>query len=40
MNALDFSRALDTVPHERLLGKLDYHGIRSHFLHWIGLDPL
>ena len=32
---LDFSRAFDTVPHERLLGKLDYYGIRGKIQEWI-----
>ena len=27
--SLDFSRAFDTVPHERLLLKIDYYGIRK-----------
>jgi len=32
---LDFSRAFDTVPHERLLGKLDHYGIRGPIKTWI-----
>ena len=32
---LDFSRASDTVPHERLLGKLAYCGVRGPILHWV-----
>ena len=32
---LDFSKALDRVPHERLLLKLHYFGIRGHLLSWI-----
>ena len=31
---LDFSRAFDTVPHERLLLKMNYYGIRK-YLPWI-----
>ena len=34
---LDFSRAFDTVPHERLLSKLDHYGIRRHIKDWIRL---
>ena len=32
---LDFSKALDFVPHERLLAKLDFYGIRGKMLSWI-----
>ena len=32
---LDFSKAFDRVPHERLLRKLDHHGIRGKTLDWI-----
>ena len=32
---LDFSKAFDSVPHERLLLKLDAIGIRGHLLQWI-----
>ena len=32
---LDFSKAFDTVPHHRLLYKLDQYGIRSNTLQWI-----
>ena len=32
---LDFSKAFDTVPHERLLLKLDYYGIRNTTQFWI-----
>ena len=32
---LDFSKAFDTVPHDRLLGKLDHHGINGHIHSWI-----
>ena len=33
---LDFAKAFDKVPHQRLLLKLQYHGIRSNTLLWIG----
>ena len=32
---LDFLKAFDSVPHQRLLLKLDYHGIRGNLLLWI-----
>ena len=32
---LDFSRAFDVVPHQRLLHKLDHYGIRGTTLNWI-----
>ncbi len=32
--SLDFSRAFDVVPHNRLLLKMDYYGIRK-ILPWI-----
>ena len=32
---LDFTRAFDTVPHERLLGKLAYYGIWGPVLNWV-----
>ena len=35
MAILDFSKAFDTVPHERLLHKLHHYGIRKSTLAWI-----
>jgi hypothetical protein len=35
MAILDFAKAFDKVPHERLLGKLDHHGIRGSLLQWL-----
>ena len=32
---LDFSKAFDTVPHNKLLYKLNYYGIRCDILNWI-----
>jgi len=32
---LDFEKAFDKVPHQRLLSKLSYYGIRSNTLTWI-----
>ena len=32
---LDFSKAFDTVPHQKLLHKLDHYGIRGPILDWI-----
>ena len=32
---LDFAKAFDTVPHERLLVKLKSYGIEGEILHWI-----
>ena len=35
MLILDFSKAFDTVPHQRLLMKMSYYGITSNTLLWI-----
>ena len=35
MAILDFAKAFDKVPHERLLGKLDHYGIRGPLHMWI-----
>ena len=35
MLVLDFSKAFDTVPHQRLLQKMSYYGIRGDVLGWI-----
>ena len=32
---LDFRKAFDTVPHERLLNKLYGYGVRGNLLHWV-----
>ena len=33
---LDFSKAFNKVPHQRLLLKLKHYGVRGHLLEWIG----
>ena len=35
MAILDFSRAFGTVPHKRLLEKLDHYGIRGNIKTWV-----
>ena len=35
MLVLDFSKAFDTVPHQRLIAKLKQHGISGNILNWI-----
>ena len=32
---LDFRKAFDSVPHERLLLKLEAHGLQGKLLNWI-----
>lgn len=32
---MDFAKAFDTVPHRRLIAKLQSYGIRGNILHWI-----
>jgi hypothetical protein len=32
----DFMKAFDTVPHRRLLSKLEAHGVQEKVLKWVG----
>jgi hypothetical protein len=32
----DFMKAFDTVPHRRLLSKLEAHGVQEKVLRWVG----
>ena len=32
---LDFSKAFDKVPHQRLLNRLEFYGIRAQLHHWM-----
>ena len=32
---LDFAKAFDKVPHQRLLHKLNFYGVRDENLHWV-----
>ena len=32
---LDFQKAFDKVPHQQLLAKLDYSGVRGNTLRWV-----
>jgi hypothetical protein len=36
MAILDFSKAFDKVPHQRLLRKLKHHGVTGNLVEWIG----
>jgi hypothetical protein len=32
---LDFAKAFDKVPHDRLLHKMEFYGVRQNTLEWI-----
>ena len=34
---LDFQKAFDTVPHQRLLKKLNHYGIRGNIYNWLDI---
>lgn len=36
VGVLDFSKAFDTVPHDRLLHKLHHYGVRNNINSWVG----
>ena len=31
----DFSKAIDTVPHQRMLGRISFYGIKGPLINWI-----
>ena len=35
VGVLDFSHAFDTVPHDRLIGKLAHYGTQGNILRWV-----